>query len=69
MKEFARICSWLALAMTVGVALISVYNRRIGLESVQSCLLAATVVWFVATPFWMERGNSHPTPPPEPPEP
>jgi hypothetical protein len=55
MKRFAQLLSGLALISTLTPALLYL-NDRVSLESMKSCMLIATVVWFVATPLWMGRG-------------
>jgi len=54
MKTILKIISALALAMLV-VAPSLFYAGRISLEQNKHLLLAATIVWFAASPFWMLR--------------
>lgn len=54
MKRIVQMLSWLALAGTLAAPCLY-YLGNLDLESVQSWLLLATVVWFLATPFWMEH--------------
>jgi hypothetical protein len=54
MRRAAQIASWLALAGTI-VPALCFFAGRLDLNQVKAWMLAATVVWFVATPLWMER--------------
>jgi hypothetical protein len=54
MKTVAQLISWLALAGTILPALLF-FGGSIGLPQVKVWMLIATVLWFVATPLWMER--------------
>jgi hypothetical protein len=54
MKRVAQIISWLALAGTLlppGLFFVD----KLELASMQQWMLAAAIVWFLATPFWMEH--------------
>jgi hypothetical protein len=53
MKNLAKVISLVALVATVAVPCVFLAGR-IELDSMKSALLAATVVWFVATPWWMD---------------
>jgi len=46
--------SWLSLAAVVVPALLFLYGS-IGLTTVQSTLLVATIAWFITTPMWMGK--------------
>ncbi|MCX7886408.1 MAG: hypothetical protein N3B01_03995 [Verrucomicrobiae bacterium] len=48
--------SWVALAMVI-LAPVLYLAGRMGLEPMKIFLNAATLAWFVATPFWMERAD------------
>lgn len=54
MSHLVRIISLGALLGTIGPAL-AFFNRSIDLETAKTAMLAATVVWFIATPLWMGR--------------
>ncbi len=53
MKLLAQIASVAALAGTILPAVLFL-TGRLDLAAVKAWMLAATVVWFVATPLWME---------------
>jgi hypothetical protein len=55
-KRAARIVSWLALAGTLVPPLLF-FADRMPLEAVHRIMLLATVAWFAATPFWMDRAD------------
>ncbi len=54
MRGALKTASWLALA---GIVLppILYFNGALTHEAVKTILLLATVVWFAATPFWMDH--------------
>jgi uncharacterized membrane protein len=54
MRTILQIISWVALAGTILPSVLYLADR-VTLEQSQNWLLAATVVWFVATPLWMGR--------------
>jgi len=54
MKRFAQIISYLALATTLLPALLF-FADKLELPVVKLWMLAAALVWFVATPLWMEH--------------
>jgi hypothetical protein len=54
MKRIAQIISYLALVATLLPALLF-FADKIELPVVKLWMLAAAVVWFVATPLWMEH--------------
>jgi hypothetical protein len=54
MRLAAQIVSGLALVGTILPAVLFV-NGGLELPQVKAWMLAATAVWFVATPLWMER--------------
>jgi hypothetical protein len=54
MRIGLQIISWIALAVTI-VAPVLYFAGRISLDQTKSAMLLATVVWFVAVPFWMGR--------------
>jgi hypothetical protein len=53
MKRIAQIISYLALAATLLPALLF-FADKLALPEVKLWMLIAAVVWFVATPLWME---------------
>jgi hypothetical protein len=53
-KPVARLASLVALVATI-LPPVLFFVGRIGLDATKAWMLAATVVWFVATPIWMER--------------
>ena len=54
MKRIAQIISYLALAATLLPALLF-FADKLDLPTAKLWMLAAAVVWFVATPLWMEH--------------
>jgi hypothetical protein len=54
MKRIALIISWLALAGTLTPPCLF-FADRLDLAATQQWMLLATVVWFLATPVWMEH--------------
>ena len=54
MKRIAQIISYLALATTLLPALLF-FADKLELPVVKLWMLAAALVWFVATPLWMEH--------------
>jgi hypothetical protein len=54
MKRVAQIISYLALAATLLPALLF-FTDKLDLPALKLWMLAAAVVWFVATPLWMEH--------------
>ncbi len=54
MKRLAQIISYLALLATLLPALLF-FADKLELPMAKTSMLAAAVVWFVATPFWMEH--------------
>jgi len=56
MKTLAQIVSWTALAVVV-LAPILYLAGRLELAPMKLWLNAATALWFIATPLWMERGE------------
>jgi hypothetical protein len=56
MRYVLQIISWLALAATILPSAVFLAGR-LDLAHVQWIMLAAALVWFAVTPFWMERGS------------
>ena len=54
MKRLAQIISYLALAATLLPPVLFFLGRMV-LPAVQAWMLAAAIVWFIATPLWMEH--------------
>jgi hypothetical protein len=54
MRRIAQVISWLALAGTLGSSCLF-YGECLELSQVKLWMLVFTVVWFLATPVWMER--------------
>ncbi len=54
MRMLARTISWLALIGTILPPLLF-FADRLNLSQVKLWMLVATVVWFAATPVWMDR--------------
>ncbi len=54
MKRLAQIISYLALLATLLPALLF-FADKLELPMAKTSMLAAAVVWFIATPFWMEH--------------
>lgn len=57
MKPIAKIISWIALAATIIVPMVYLAGA-VTLDNMILWLNVATVVWFVATPIWMERSET-----------
>ena len=51
-KRLAQIVSWVSLVVLL-VPSILFLAGRMELDRVKLVMLVATVIWFVATPFWM----------------
>jgi hypothetical protein len=56
MRRALKIASALALAGIVAPPILY-FNGSLAHDTVSSVMLLATVVWFVATPFWMNHGT------------
>jgi len=54
MKQITRLLSLLALAGTIGPPLLF-FADRLALPDMKFWMSVSTVVWFAATPVWMER--------------
>jgi hypothetical protein len=52
--------SWAAFVSTVVPACLYL-NGTMGLDTMKHATMAATVVWFAATPFWMGRKGGEKT--------
>ena len=57
MKRIAEILSWLALVVTLAPACLF-FADKLDLAQMQAWMLGGTVLWFIATPFWMEHKAS-----------
>lgn len=56
MRRVAQIVSWIALIGALAPACLF-FVDRCTLEQVKQWTLVATIVWFIATPFWMDRAK------------
>jgi hypothetical protein len=54
MKRIAQIISYSALAATLLPAVLF-FTDAMTLPTARVCMLVAALVWFVATPLWMEH--------------
>jgi hypothetical protein len=54
MKRIAQLISCLALAATLAPAVLF-FADKLELPAAKLWMLVAAVVWFVATPLWMEH--------------
>jgi hypothetical protein len=54
MRRILQTISWVALALSVLPSLLLLAGQ-IELDQVKWIMLAATIVWFAATPLWMGR--------------
>jgi hypothetical protein len=54
MRRVTQVMSALALAGTI-LPPVLYLGGSLDLAQVKTWMFAATVVWFAATPFWMER--------------
>ena len=57
MRTGLKIISFLALALTVVPSFLYL-NGSVGLDSAKLLMLIATVAWFVASPFWINRKDA-----------
>ena len=56
MRVAAQIASGVALVGTILPAVLF-FGGGLELTQLKTWMFAATVVWFAATPLWMERGR------------
>jgi hypothetical protein len=54
MIAVARLVSLLALAATIGPALLF-FGDQFTLDQTKAWMLAAAVLWFATAPIWMDR--------------
>lgn len=54
MKRIAQVISIIALVGTILPPCLF-FADKLSLAATQQWMLGATVVWFIATPFWMEH--------------
>jgi hypothetical protein len=54
MKSVLQITSLIALFATLAAPVLF-FATHLTLDQMKAVMLAATVVWFAATPFWMGR--------------
>ena len=57
MRIFTQILSFLSLLATVVPAYLF-WMGKMDLDTVKWIMFLATIVWFAATPFWMDRKES-----------
>jgi uncharacterized membrane protein YdbT with pleckstrin-like domain len=53
-QKTLKIVSWTALAATIVPSILS-FLGLLNLNMVSGIALIGTIVWFVATPLWMDR--------------
>ncbi len=53
-------CSILSLVMLI-IPVLLFMNNAMSLAAVKNWMLVATIIWFVVTPFWMERSKKRET--------
>ncbi len=54
MKKIAQLISCLALVVTL-LAAVLFFLDKLELPAAKVWMLVAALVWFIATPFWMEH--------------
>jgi hypothetical protein len=54
MKQITRVLSVLALAGTMALPILF-FADRLALADLKFWMLVSTIVWFAATPIWMDR--------------
>jgi len=54
MRRIAQLGSLAALAGTIAPPVLY-FTNHMALDAAKGWMLAATIVWFVATPLWMDR--------------
>jgi len=54
LRLILQLVSWLALAGTVLPSCLFIAGQM-DLNNVKTAMLVSTIVWFVATPLWMQR--------------
>jgi len=54
MKRLAQLISLLALGLTVACPMLFFYEQ-LSLARTQVWMLIGAIIWFLATPFWMEH--------------
>jgi hypothetical protein len=59
MKRITQLISLIALVATIVPALMYMAGS-IDLPAVKTTMFIATVVWFIATPLWMDRRTASP---------
>jgi len=53
-RRMLQTVSWAALAGTILPSCLFL-TSHVGLDRMKTAMLAATIVWFAATPLWMHR--------------
>jgi hypothetical protein len=56
MRRIVQIISWAALAATI-LPPVLFLTGHMTLDQLKLAMLAATIVWFAATPLWMGRSK------------
>ena len=54
MRRILQVISWIALAATILPPVLFLAGKM-SFDTTQTWMLAATIVWFIATPLWMGR--------------
>lgn len=54
MRPILQVLSWAALGVTLALPLMYLMGSA-PLDTMKTWMLAATIVWFAATPLWMGR--------------
>ncbi len=54
MKILLKTLSFIAILMTI-VPSILVFNGKMDLETNKNIMTAGMLLWFAATPFWMDK--------------
>lgn len=57
MRLVLKMISWVALAAVIAPSVMFL-SGRMDLPTLKLVMLISTVVWFVTTPFWMDRAST-----------
>lgn len=55
MKKIAMFVGYASLALVIGPPILFMTKSLQDLDTVKYLMLAATLVWFVTAPIWMEK--------------
>jgi hypothetical protein len=55
MKKIAMFVGYASLALVIGPPILFMTKSIQDLNTVKNLMLAATLVWFVTAPIWMEK--------------